>query len=224
MDKMNIEKLYETIENMKSFGFSITKEIQQQVDECEEQLIKTEVVPTLINNSEPLLTKIKRDLVLMIEYHPGEPINVAISHKANMDDFQDIKPLTNRTSAISSTPVSVEPYIPSKHIENPTKGLKVTFQDGTVLCENTAVKTFVKTLQIIGFERVEAVDIKHGATNDKYNLVGHQCRDPKKNWQYECEGWFVYTNLSNEVKCADLKKISDFYNLGLVIEEGKPID
>ena len=41
-------------------------------------------------------------------------------------------------------------------------------------------------------------------------------------WQHECDGWYVYSNISNGTKKEDLQRISDYYHLGLKIEEGKP--
>ena len=40
-------------------------------------------------------------------------------------------------------------------------------------------------------------------------------------WQHECDGWYIYSNISNSQKASDLQLISDHYHLGLKIEEGK---
>ena len=40
-------------------------------------------------------------------------------------------------------------------------------------------------------------------------------------WPHECDGWYIYSNISNSQKSADLQLISDHYHLGLKIEEGK---
>ena len=45
---------------------------------------------------------------------------------------------------------------------------------------------------------------------------------PGRIWQHECDGWYIYSNISNSQKAEDLKRISDHYRLGLKIEEGKP--
>jgi len=45
---------------------------------------------------------------------------------------------------------------------------------------------------------------------------------PGRIWQHECDGWYIYSNISNGTKAEDLKRISDHYHLGLKIEEGKP--
>jgi hypothetical protein len=39
---------------------------------------------------------------------------------------------------------------------------------------------------------------------------------------HECDGWYIYSNISNGQKAEDLKRISAYYHLDLKIEEGKP--
>ena len=111
--------------------------------------------------------------------------------------------------------------LPTKHIENVTKGMKVTFPDGTVIWHRQAIDTFIDALRKIGLERIPAVGIQHG---NGYNLVSKDKRPtmPGRIWQHECDGWYIYSNISNGTKAEDLKRISDHYHLGLKIEEGKP--
>jgi hypothetical protein len=112
------------------------------------------------------------------------------------------------------------PHVPTKRIENVTKGMKVTFPDGNVIWHRAAIDTFVETLREIGLERIPQVGIMHSG----YNLVGKAKRPvvPGRIWQHECDGWYVYSNMTNADKVADLKRISDYYHLGLKIEEKKP--
>jgi hypothetical protein len=100
-----------------------------------------------------------------------------------------------------------------------TKGLKVSFSDGTTICRSTAIETFIAVLQKIGFERIPQVGILCG----NYNLVGKQKRptEPGKIWQHETNGWYIYSNISNKQKMQYLERISDYYHLRLKIEEGK---
>ena len=220
-----LEDLYEGKKRLERAGYKLTTEQLKDLDELEEQLIRTEVLPTLSKDIEPRLSKIQRDLVLVVEYHPGEPINVALSRKAKISEIMGAKTLTPR----SSTPVKSElnpkevgPNEPTRRVENNTKGMRVIFPDGTVIWHRLATDTFIETLRIIGLERIPIVGIKHG--HGKYNLVGKIKRPPKPNciWQHEIEGWYVYTNSSNSRKALDLKQVSEYYHLGLKIEEGKP--
>ena len=220
-----LEKLYSIIENSRDVGVKLSQGVLQQVEELEEDIIKEEILPALGKDIAPRLEPIKRDLVLVVEYHPGEPISVALSRKAKISEIMGAKTLTPRNSTpvkSEEEPVEVDPHEPTKHIENTTKGMKVTFPNGTVIWHRAAINTFIETLRRIGLERVHKLGILHGG--GRYNLVGKEKRPPRPNsiWQHECDGWYIYSNISNEKKVEDLKRISDHYHLGLKIEEGKP--
>lgn len=224
MSRLN--KLYQTMDNLKELGLSINEDLIQEANELEEEIIKKEILPVLSKTIEPALQPVKRDLVLVVEYHPGEPISVALSRKAKISEIVDAKQLTPKTERVSqpvssdiSTPTQ-EPHIPTKQIVNVTKGLKVTFPDGAVIWHRQAIETFIEVLRRIGLDRIPIVGIKHG----EYNLVDKHKRPTEAGrvWQHECDGWYVYSNISNSTKRDDLQKISDFFHLGLKIEEGKP--
>ena len=221
-----LETLYASIKGLQDLGLPLNEETLKAADELEEQLIKTEILPAMSKDIEPLLSQIQRELVLVVEYHPGAPISVALSRKTKISEIVDAKPLTPRSTNVG-TPVTMggiqikpEPHEPTKHIENPTKGMRVTFPDGTVVWRRAAIDTFVETLKKIGFAKVAAVGIEHCG----FNLVNKQKRKekPGRTWQHECDGWYVYSNISNNQKHNDLKQISDHYNLNLQIDEIKP--
>lgn len=219
-----LEKLYSIIENSREVGVKLSKDVLQQVEELEEGIIKEEILPALGNDIAPRLEPIKRDLVLVVEYHPGEPISVALSRKTKISEIMGAKTLTPRSSTpvkSEEEPVEVEPHEPMKHIENTTKGMRVTFPDGTIIWHRAAIDTFIDALRKIGLERIPAVGILHGGG---YNLVSKDKRPtmPGRIWQHECDGWYIYSNISNGTKAEDLKRISDHYHLRLKIEEGKP--
>ena len=218
-----LEKLYSIIENSREVGVKLSKDVLQQVEELEEGIIKEEILPALGNDIAPRLEPIKRDLVLVVEYHPGEPISVALSRKTKISEIMGAKTLTPRSSTpvkSDEEPVEVEPHEPKKHIENTTKGMRVTFPDGTVIWYRQAIDTFIDALRKIGLERIPEVGIIHS----DFNLVSKEKRPtvPGRIWQHECEGWYIYSNISNVTKKEDLKRISDYYHLGLKIEDGKP--
>ena len=218
-----LEKLYSIIENSRDVGVKLPKGVLQQVEELEEGIIKEEILPALSGDIAPRLEPIKRDLVLVVEYHPGEPISVALSRKAKISEIMGAKTLTPKSSIpvkSDENPEMVVPHEPKKHVENTTKGLKVTFTDGTVVWHRAAIDTFIDVLRKIGFERVSQVGIEHSG----YNVVGKVKRPPVPGrvWQHESDGWFVYSNIGNNTKVDDLRLISEYFNLNLIIEEGKP--
>ena len=221
---LKLEKLYSIIENSREVGVKLSKDVLQQVEELEEGIIKEEILPALGNDIAPRLEPIKRDLVLVVEYHPGEPISVALSRKTKISEIMGAKTLTPRSSTpvkSEEEPMEVEPHDPTKHIENTTQGMRVTFPDGTVIWHRAAIDTFIDALRKIGLEHIPKVGILHG---NGFNLVSRDKRPPVPGriWQHECDGWYIYSNISNSTKKEDLQRISDYYHLGLKIEEGKP--
>ena len=218
-----LEKLYSIIENSREVGVKLSKDVLQQVEELEEGIIKEEILPALANDIAPRLEPIRRDLVLVVEYHPGEPISVALSRKAKISEIVGAKTLTPKNSIpvrSEEEPEATEVHEPSKHVENTTKGLRVTFPDGTVIWHQAAINTFIETLRKIGLERIPEV----GIIRSGYNIVSKDKRPPVPGriWQHESDGWYIYSNMSNVIKIEDLRRISDHFGLNLIIEEGKP--
>lgn len=215
--------LYKAMETLRKEGLSLNEDLEKQVSELEEAIIKKEILPVVTETIAPALKQVQRDLVLVVDYHPGEPISVALSRKAKISEIMGAKTLTPGRSNPVKSPVEAEarkPHEPTKHVDNPTKGMRVTFADGTVVWRRQAIDTLIDTLRKIGLERIPRVGIMHGG----YNLVSREKRPPEPGriWQHETDGWYVYSNISNSQKLEDLKRISDYYHLGLKIEEGKP--
>lgn len=218
-----LKELYTTLKSLRDMNLPVDDKLLKAADNLEEKIIKEEILPALSQNIEPQLSEIQRDLVLVVEYHPGEPLSVALSRKTKISEIIDAKTLTPR----SSTPVKSnlqaeeeEPHEPTKHVENATKGLRVIFSDGTVIWNSQAIVTFIETLRKIGLSRIPEIGIVHSG----YNLVSKEKREPVPGriWQHESDGWYIYSNMSNSVKIEDLRTISNYYHLGLTIEEVKP--
>ena len=221
-----LEKLYSIIQNSKEVGVRLSDDVIRQINEAEENIIRDEILAIIGKDIEPTLSQIKRDLVLVVEYHPGEPISVALSRKTKISEIVDAKPIVANPQKVSKPVKSdeavivAEPHEPVKSITNHTKGLRVMFADGTVVCNKTAIDTEIDVFRRIGFERVERV----GRMRAGWPLVGKKKRPVEKGkiWQHESDGWFIYSNTNNEQKKEDLQFISDFYHLGLRISDGKP--
>ena len=218
-----LSELYKAMETLRKENIDLT-DVEKQVSELEEEIIKKEILPVITESIEPALKDVKRELVLVVEYHPGEPISVALSRKTKISEMTGAKVLTPRSSTpvkSEEEPEEVTPHEPTKRIENVTKGMKVTFPDGTVIWHRQAIDTFIDALRKIGMERIPAIGIEHGGG---FNLVSKDKRPtmPGRIWQHECDGWYIYSNISNGTKADDLKRISDYYHLGLKVEEGKP--
>ena len=221
-----LEKLYTSIKNLEELGLELTPEMLLECDKLEEQIIKDEILPALGQDIEPRLRQIQRPLVLVVEYTPEDPISVKLSRKMNIAEALGAKQITPPSAKTGQPVTSAEPtpspapHEPTKQVVNHTKGLKVTFRDGTVIQERTANETMIRALQKIGLDKVATTDIQHGGG---YGLVSKNKRPPEAGriWQHKIEDWYVYVNISNQQKKDDLKKLSDLFGLGLVVEDGK---
>lgn len=221
MDKL--EKLYSIIQYSKETNVKLDENVLRQVEEQEEAIIKEEILPALSQDITPRLSPIKRDLVLVVEYHPGAPISVALSRKAKISDFIDAKPLTPSISRPVTSyikPASLRfNNRPTKQVKNKTQGLTVSFPDNTVICRKTAIETYIATIRRIGYGRVSSLGIEHS----NFNIVSKEKRPTEEGriWQHESDGWYIYSNISNKQKKEDLCLISDRLHLGLRIDYGK---
>lgn len=221
-----LQDLYDIIEKSKRWGLALGEDFIRQINEAEENIIREQILPIIGLDIEPTLSHIQRNLVLVVEYQPGEPVKVALSRKTNISQIVDAKPIVAKPYKLS-IPVTggapaqaMELHEPTKTIKNHTKGLKVTFPDGTIVCHKTAIETEIDVFRRIGFERVSKV----GLMKAGWPVVGRKQR-PIENghvWQHQASGWFIYSNTSNSQKKADLQAVSDYYGLGLIIESGKP--
>lgn len=77
-----LSKLYDAIETLRKEGVS-TDDMEEKVSQAEEDIIKKEILPILTQNIEPALQQVKRELVLVVDYQPGQSISVHLSRKRN---------------------------------------------------------------------------------------------------------------------------------------------
>lgn len=219
-----LKDLYDIIEKSKKRKLVLPKDVIRQINEIEEGIIRNEILSAMSKDIEPRLSAIKRDLVLVVEYHPGQPISVALSRKMKINQITDAKTITPVQEKVGEPVVStkksssVEPHVPTKQVVNHTKGLRVQFPDGTVICRTTAIETLKASLRRIGLQRVHDLNIQHSG----YNLVSKQKRPSDGQiWQHELDGWYIYSNTTNLVKINDLRFISDKLHLGLKVDVAK---
>ena len=219
-----LKTLYSIVEGYKDLEMKMGEDTIFQMNEKEEEIIREEILPIIGKDIEPTLNQIKRDLVLVVEYHPGQPISVALSRKMKINQITDAKTITPVQEKVGEPVVStkksssVEPHVPTKQVVNHTKGLRVQFPDGTVICRTTAIETLKASLRRIGLQRVHDLNIQHAG----YNLVSKQKRPSDGQiWQHELDGWYIYSNTTNLVKINDLRFISDKLHLGLKVDVAK---
>ena len=89
-----LSKLYEAMETLRKEGLPVDKNLEQMANEIEEDIIKKVIIPILSKSIEPALQPVKRELVLVVDYIPGQSLGVHLSRKrnftANMPDAKEI--------------------------------------------------------------------------------------------------------------------------------------
>lgn len=154
-----LQELYETREKLQSLGIEPNADLEKQLAALEEEIIKNEIVPKLKEAVEPTLQPVKRDLVFVVEYSPKEGVHVQLSRKRteisttalqekaamHFDNLQNEKD-DEETKVITRSNLNGK---------GPKKGLIVTFADGTVINEPTAIETLINSAMKMGIKEVE---------------------------------------------------------------------
>ena len=207
-----LSDLYKAMETLRKEGVS-TEDLEQKVGSLEEDIIKKEILPVVTQTIEPALKQVQRELVLVVNYHPGEPISVSLSRKANIAELLDAKLLEqdpqveHRDGTKRRNPVE---RINEKSV------LRVTFPDGTVIEDKKAKMTFTKTIQKIGLMRVRNL----GITFCGVPIVSNTPDKKYGKTQVPVEGGlYVMTHSSTHDKKKMLDKISTRLGIKLKVEE-----
>ena len=103
---------------------------------------------------------------------------------------------------------------PAKSRRGPNKQLRVSFSDGTVICESKAIDTFVRSIQYIGLQRVAELPtiIVNG-----HPLVSATRNESSRGYR-ELDGYFVETHLSTINKASYLQRIADAFRLDISVD------
>jgi thioesterase domain-containing protein len=210
-----LSKLYEAQQTLKENGLSFSEEQEAQLRALEEEIIKNDILPVLTEQIEPALRQVQRELVLVVDYVPNEPLKVHLSRKRNiadaLSDAVEISPkrTVNRTSTDVTRSHSV--------------GFTVHFEDGTTISHGNAKQTFIEALQHMSLSRVSTFT---GRTFADFPLVGKKRRvtEDGYKWQEQVDGWWIYVNMSNDTKMSMLRQVAKHLNISLdIIVDGRPI-
>lgn len=212
-----LDDLYKAMETLRKEGLPVHDDLEQKASELEEEIIKKEILPVLTKTIEPALKPVQRELVLVVDYVPGQPLSVHLSRKRNftaeLDDAKEIvlDPEVSHTN-------HEQPHSDDKIQRGPTRDLAVTFPDGTEIAEKTAVETFVKAVKKIGVAEVRKVVEDHNLKFCKVPVISNR-RDAKygKSQKELGGGWLLITHSNNPMKQQFLDKVSDVLHLGLKV-------
>ena len=204
------------METLRKEGLPVNKDLEQKANELEEDIIKKEILPVLSKTIEPALQPVKRELVLVVDYLPGQPLSVHLSRKRNFAaELTDAKEMvldpevTHRSHTLHSD---------EKIERRPARDMTVNFPDGTVIAEKTAVETFVEVVKKIGVAKVRKVVEDYNLKFCKVPVISNR-RDAKygKSQKELGGGWLLITHSDNSKKKAFIEKVSDVLHLGIKV-------
>ena len=207
-----LSDLYKAMETLRKEGLSLNEDLERQVSELEENIIKKEILPIVTETIEPALKQVQRELVLVVDYHPGMPISVSLSRKTNITELIEAKRLE------ADPEVNHKEFGPRKNKRTqiaPRTGLCIYRKDGSILQERDAATTFTSAIMEAGLMRVRELNVRFCGIN-----VVSTTKDKKYgNTQREASpGLFVLTHSSTKDKKKMLDKINKALKMGWRIE------
>ena len=207
-----LSDLYKAMETLRKEGLSLNEDLERQVSELEENIIKKEILPIVTETIEPALKQVQRELVLVVDYHPGMPISVSLSRKTNITELIEAKRLE------ADSEVNHKEFGPRKNKRTqiaPRTGLCIYRKDGSILQERDAATTFTSAIMEAGLMRVRELNVRFCGIN-----VVSTTKDKKYgNTQREAApGLFVLTHSSTKDKKKMLDKINKALKMGWRIE------
>ena len=212
-----LDDLYKAMETLRKEGLPVNEDLEQKASELEEEIIKKEILPVLTKTIEPALKTVQRELVLVVDYVPGQPLSVHLSRKRNFTaDLDDAKEMI-LDPEVSHTNHE-QKNTDDKIQRSPASDLTVIFPDGTKIEEKTAVEILVKVVKKIGVVKVRKVVEDHNLKFCKIPVISNR-RDAKygKSQKDLGDGWLLITHSNNQMKKQFLDKVSDVLHLGLKV-------
>ena len=196
-----LSDLYKAMETLQKEGISFDEKLEKQVSELEEKIIKQEIIPSLADNIEPLLKPIQRDLALLVAYHPGKHISVALTRQPDAAEALGAKLLELDPQAQHK---EGKKGITKSHIA-PKTGLCVYLPDGSFIQEKKACDTFTKAIQLAGVLKVRELGYKFchvPLVSNTLDAKYGRAQRPVGN------GLYVLTHSSTKAKKQQLDRIS----------------
>lgn len=144
-------------------------------------------------------------IVFAAEYDNGKLIRVGSSCSIDISNvFDNIKKIDENSD-------DPEP----DHKRNPSIGFTVKFADGKEIKHTTARRTMIEALRYMGLERASKY---RGEIFKGYPLIGKEKRptEPRRIWQQNVDGWWIYVNMSNQRAITCLTDIAKM--LGIKME------
>lgn len=204
-----LQKLYSTIQNLKELGLELGDDLLKQTSELEQDIIKKEILPVVSEKIEPIINQIQRELVLVVDYVPNEPLSVRISRKRNFTESMETIEIVPDPK-VEHNIGTIKRLSTSKSAKT---NLRVTLSDGKVIENRFAYETLQEIVMIAGIEKVRQMGIIQNGIPLISNTI-----DNFYNQKEISKGLYLITHSSTIQKRQQIEKISEALNLGLKVE------
>ncbi|MBO4821571.1 MAG: hypothetical protein J5548_08920 [Prevotella sp.] len=209
------------------------KPIDSKWEQLEDQLLKEELLPELIEHLKTVLSKVQSPLMFSGSYDPNGCISVSFTRNCiQLSTLSPSQTVIQRVQGVTAseeeanTDVANEPETTDdeavvtaepRFTKSKSIGFSVSFRDGTVYHEKKAVNTWILALKKIGLETICNNRSKHSAwhrVNGRDICIverSETLRDSDgKSPQTLVDGFYVMTQLSNGQKEKDLLALGEF--------------
>ena len=207
-----LSELYITMENLRKLNLPIDERLKQEAAKLEEDLIRTEILPTLTEKIEPALAQVQRELVLVVDYVPGSPLKVSLSRKRNiaavLPDAVEIKPapVVEHTEKKKGG---------KKVVTNPRTRLRITIPDASIIEEHTAWESLHKFVLKVGIDKVRAVCIIANKIPLVSNTVDKKYQTAQKPLG---NGWLLMTCSDTATKRKQILSIASYIGMKINVD------
>jgi hypothetical protein len=205
-----LEKLYQSIQNLKELGVKLPDQLIDETNRVEEEIIKNDIIPALADTISPVISQIQREIILVVEYVPDEPLSVRLTRKRSLTIPFDQDILQDKKQHQFS---ERETFTISPHSKSSKTVLSVKFSDGKTISHRFAYDTLVDAIKIVGHDKVKSLNLICCGVP----LVS----DTKDDFYTQHEltkGVYIMTHSSTRTKKEQLEIISKKLGLGLNVE------
>jgi hypothetical protein len=219
---MKMDKVLETLKedyalraSLKRKHLKVQDELEDEIDDLEQSLITSKIIPELEQYAKTLLNDLKCEIYLAIKKDINGDVEVNDELSCAPTNFtkQPIQqqnpqpaPVQSPSGAILITPLNIQ--------ETQGRDMRITV-NGKVFQERNAIQTFIEALKFIGLDEVAKVGIMCSG----YNLVDTRQRlDGGRRWQQQEGDKWVYVYFSNITKVNYLMHVADFLKVNIKIE------
>ena len=219
-----LQELYETREKLQSLGIAPNADLERQLSELEEEIIRNEIVPIITDKVEPVLKQVRREVVLVVEHNPKNGVQVHLSRKRNVANvFSDAVMISSVQFGNTVKEHKEGISRPRTTGMKPATKLRVTFMDdGEVISESFAADTLKKAILKFGVERVAQLCIAPYDSIlqlNRVNLVTKKRDEQYANRQHEIgNGWLVFTGSNTPSKKRQIEAIAKALSVRVKVE------